>query len=74
MVNVNSDYKATSDVFLSYDRLVRMKADLEELQRVDVLDTNVTDEQIAIVSAWILDLRVGQLKCLFHRVPLCITS
>jgi len=50
-------YKKQSDYFLSYARMVAIKADLEEIQRLNILDTNITDAQIAAINTSILDLR-----------------
>ena len=57
MPNVNSPAKLSSDITLSHAKLIALKADLEEIMRLNILDTNIDDTQIATVQDWILDLR-----------------
>jgi len=59
----NSAAKLISDLTLSHAKLIAMKADLEEIQRLNLFTgvDNIDAEQIATVDAWILDLR-AQLK------------
>ncbi len=54
-MNVNSPAKSISDTHLSYARLLSIKADFEELQRVGKV--TVPDAQIAAVDAQILEVR-----------------
>jgi len=58
-----SPAKRHSDVILAHAQLIAMKADLENIRRLNLFTTedNIDDEQIATVDAWILDLR-AQLK------------
>jgi len=55
--NVNSQAKAQSDAFLSHARMLTIKADMVEIQRLGILTTQITQEQLDDVDAWILELR-----------------
>jgi len=58
--NVNSPAKAISDYQLTYDRLMRMRADLIEIIRLGQVTeaANPPDaEQLATVDTWIAEIR-----------------
>jgi len=58
--NVYSPAKSISDYQLTYDRLVRMKADLEEIVRLGLVTGTGNDpdqEAIDTVQSWILSVR-----------------
>lgn len=56
--NVNSPAKAISDNQLTYDRLIRIRADIVEIIRLDQLTTEPPDdESLATIDAWIQDMR-----------------